>query len=381
MRSVLYALLAVLLAAPAVASPGVSVDRAATRRICQVTGEIDRATGQPTVNATESRFRFWGTDLGASFQHDGKTVFLFGDTHAVPGLPRPPDRDLVALSTDSDPEDCLRLDVLTDRDGGFRSLDVAGVSGGPFSVPTGGFSAGGAMYVTLTSDPTPATPMSRSVLARSTDGGLSFQPVYELSTDRFITVAAAKDRGAVLLWGSGSYRRSTVSLAMLPEDRADDRAALNYFAGLDAAGAPRWSRLERDAAPLFDQACVGELSVAWNPHLARWVMLYNCGAPSRILVRTADRPWGPWSEPQVLFDAAADGGFCRFMSAPGCRHLGDSHVREVTGEPYAPYLVAGLSRGVAGAFSDIYFLMSTWNPYVVVLMTARLRLAPERPSA
>lgn len=380
MPPLIPALVALALASPALASPAVSIDRAATSKICQVTGEIDRTTGRPTINATESRFRFWGTDLGASFEHDGKTVFLFGDTHPAAGLARLPDRDILAVSDDTDPEDCLSLDVLTDGDGGYRPLTIPSVGGGPFSVPTGGFSANGAMYVVATTDGNATQPMSRSVLARSTDNGRNFQPVYDLSTDRFITVATARHDGAVLLWGSGAYRRSTVSFAMLPEDRVDDRSAIRYFAGLDGGGEPRWSPREQDSAPLIDQDCVGEVSVAWTPDLAKWVMLYNCGQqPSRILLRTADRPWGPYSPPQTLFDAAADNGFCRFMNAAGCEILADSHAPQVAGDPYAPYQIAKFAKGVAGEYSDIYFLMSTWNPYNVVLMKARLLV--ERPSA
>jgi hypothetical protein len=379
MQPLIPALVLLVLVAPAIASPAVTIDRAATSRICQVTGEIDRSTGRPTINATESRFRFWGTDLGASFEYDGKMVFLFGDTHPAPGFERQRDRDILALSGDTDPEDCLTLDVLTDDDGGYRPLTIPGVGGGPFSVPTGGFSANGAMYVVATTDGNPATPMSRSVLARSTDHGRTFQSAYDLSTDRFITVATAQHDGAVLLWGSGAYRRSTVSFAMIPEGRADDRSAIRYFAGLDGSGEPRWSENEQDSVPLIDQQCVGELSVAWNPDLAKWVMLYNCGqTQSRILLRTAERPWGPYSPPQVLFDAAADNGFCRFMNAAGCEALADSHAPQVAGDPYAPYQIARFAKGVKGEYSDIYFLMSTWNPYNVVLMKARLLVEPPR---
>ena len=42
----------------------VTIDHTATRRICQVTGEVDRATGQPTVNTTETRFKFRGNRSG-----------------------------------------------------------------------------------------------------------------------------------------------------------------------------------------------------------------------------------------------------------------------------------------------------------------------------
>lgn len=384
------AAIAALVAAPAHAQPetgaAVAVDPAFTRKICQVTGQTDRASGRPTVNATESRAGFWGTDLGASFQHDGKTVFLFGDTHASPGVARRHDRDMLALSADSDPEGCLHLDFLRDGDGGYRPLSVAGVEGGEFSVPTGGFSANGAMYVALTTGRTPASPMARSVLARSDNGGRDFRPLYDFSSRHFINLAFAKAvDGAglppglsqpVLVWGSGRYRASDVRLAVLAEAGADDRSGLRYFAGTDAGGRPRWSASEDDSVPLLGQSCVGELSVAWSADLGTWVMLYNCGAPSRILARTADHPWGPWSSEQVAFDAVADGGFCHFMHDPKgvCgNHLSDPHSPGVAGDPYAPYIISGFTKGEPGRFADIYFLMSTWNPYNVVLMTARLR--------
>lgn len=383
--------LAAMAVAPAQAQQGagrsVVVDPGATRKICQLTGQTDRSTGRPTLNATESRARFWGTDLGSSFQHDGKTVFLFGDTHAAAGLERRRDRDMLATSVDADPEDCLRLDFVTDADGGYRPLAVAGVDGGEFSVPTGGFSANGALYVALTTGKSADSPMARSVLAKSTNGGRDFQPLYELSGRHFINAAFAKpaDRDGLpadmdrplLVWGSGKYRASDVRLAVMSEDHADQPGGLRYFVGTDAQGQPRWSADEGDSAPLLDQACVGELSVAWSADIGKWVMMYNCGAPARIVARTADRAWGPWSAEQVVFDATANNGFCRFMHDPkgGCGGaLSDPHSPQVAGDPYAPYMIAGMTKGQRGRHADIYFLMSTWNPYNVVLMTARLKL-------
>lgn len=378
--------LTVVAAAP-VSAQSVTVDHSATRKICQLTGQTDRSTGRPTLNATETRARFWGTDLGSSFQHDGKTVFLFGDTHPVAGLDRKPDRDILATSADTDPTGCLHLDFLTDADGGYRPLTVDGVDGGEFSVPTGGFSANGALYVALTTGKTADSPMARSVLAKSTNGGRDFQPLHTLSSRHFITAAfaqAADHAGLpadmarpLLVWGSGRYRASDVRLAVMAEDRADQPGAMRYFAGTDAHGQPRWSDAEADAAPLLNQTCVGELSVAWSADIGKWVMMYNCGAPARIVARTADHAWGPWSAEQVVFDASADNGLCRFMHAPKCGGaLSDPHSPQVVGDPYAPYMIAGMMRGQPGRQVDIPFLMSTWNPYNVVLMTTRLTLDP-----
>lgn len=355
----IHALLLILMVSAAHAAP--VVERG--RKICQLTGEVDRSIGQPTINRTETMARFWGTDLGASFEHDGKVVFLFGDTHAAPGLERARDRDIIATSTDGSPDDCLKLDVMTNADGGYRPLSIAGVDGGEFSVPTTGFSANGAMYVLATTGRSASKVMERSVLARSTNGGRDFQPLYTMSSQHFINAAAVQGDQGVMLFGSGAYRASSPHLAVLANP--EDRASLRYFAGMEG-DAPKWSAREDQAKPLFDQACVGEISAIWNQGLKKWVMVYNCGAPqSQILLRTADNAWGPYSNPQVLFDAAD--GFCTFMNALNCHQVSDPHNPQVAGDPYAPYLISRFSQG-----PDLYFLMSTWNPYNVVLMKARL---------
>jgi hypothetical protein len=48
-----------------------------TRKVVQLTGDNDRATGQKTINETGKRFGIYGTDLGVSFLHDGKLFFVW----------------------------------------------------------------------------------------------------------------------------------------------------------------------------------------------------------------------------------------------------------------------------------------------------------------
>jgi hypothetical protein len=54
-----------------------------TQRVCQLTGDFDRAAGIPTLSQTHKRFGVIATDLGSSFEHKGKLYFLFGDTHRI----------------------------------------------------------------------------------------------------------------------------------------------------------------------------------------------------------------------------------------------------------------------------------------------------------
>jgi hypothetical protein len=406
---------------------------ARTQKICQLTGEFDRERQQPTINRTETNnnLRLRGTDLGASFEHNGRIYFLFGDTHPSdrpfdpsrrynPNEPRPFNGDSIAWTTDTDPEQCLHLNFLRAPDRGYLSPKVRVLSFPPtflslggFEVPTGGFSANGRMYVFFTTDNSDQNVMGRSVLARLVDESQNlFTYLYDVSCRPGVVPCAVPDVGkfinispvivnnadipglpqstgqGLLLWGSGRYRESSPYLAYLPLGAVEDRRMLRYYAGIDArTGRPVWSSEESQAVKLFDQDCIGELSVTWNLFLRKWLMLYNCGNPRGINYRVADQPWGPWSPPAVLFDPWCDRGHCHFMHAGGdlsnCDSVDDemfrratdpprSRVREPGGE-YGPYVISRFTKGDATS-TTIYYLMSTWNPYQVVLMKSTLPL-------
>jgi hypothetical protein len=180
----------------------------------------------------------------------------------------------------------------------------------------------------------------------------------------------------VLLWGAGQYRQSDPYLAYVPLDKVEDRRAWQFFAGLQG-GSPRWSANEADAAAFFDQACLGEFSVEHNPFLKKWLLLYNCDSPRGINFRVSDTPWGDWSQPQVLFDPQRDAGYCAFIhqsfAIRQCDTLSDPGKENVSGGEYAPALISRFTTGDPTQ-TTIYFLMSTWNPYEVVLMKASLRV-------
>src|SRR5215213_3551983 len=101
--------------------PQIELVPGSLRKVCQLTGEWDRQRHTPAHNRTETRFGLVGTDLGASFEHDGRLWFLFGDTW--PGAPRMSEKptppgggssvenggDSVAWTTDRDPEPGIPL--------------------------------------------------------------------------------------------------------------------------------------------------------------------------------------------------------------------------------------------------------------------------------
>ncbi len=362
-----------------------------TQKICQLTGDLDRQTGQPTVNLTGSRYGVYGTDLGFSFLHDGRTWFLFGDTVGLHG------GDSIAYTQDGDPEDCLDLTFVTGTDGRYLPPSVPGITLGAFEVPAGGFSADGAMYIFFTTDHSEAQVMGRSVLARSDDGAQTFTYLYDVSTDKFINVAPVVVDNAslpglpesaglgLLAFGTGTYRRSNPYLAYVPLSSVEQRSAWLFFAGL-VSGAPTWSADEAAAVALFDHPCLGEFSVNWLADLGKWVMFYNCAFPRGINMRSADAPWGPWSEGEVIFDPWDDGGYCAFMHVSyqdrNCDSVQDPGRDDEWAGEYGPYIIpeGGIIPSLArthDGVTTVYFVMSTWNPYAVMLMKTELRLESE----
>ena len=239
----------------------------------------------------------------------------------------------------------------------------------------------------------------------------------------------------VFLWGRpgfigvGAHGRSLglyFGYVDMPAD-ADTPWAVQYFAGLDAQGAPRFSERERDAVALdLDAVATGvqpaeahdvvnQLSVAWVEPLGKWVMFYsggitrlpappllpNCGVlelftgamckdvvigDGAMRMRTADDPWGPWSAPHDLIaggdpDARpldnqyAPGGMLRH---PVCTDASCApHTADKTAQPgdygffYAANIIEQWIRP-AGKGVDIVWNASTWDPYRVILLRTRI---------
>jgi len=85
-----------------------------------------------------------------------------------------------------------------------------------------------------------------------------------------------------------------------------------------------------------------EMSVAWNSYLKKFVMLYT-NTLNDVVMRTADKPEGPWSEATTIVKTA-----------------------DIPGGIYAPY-IHPWSTG-----RDLYFTLSLWSNYSVMLMRTTL---------
>ena len=189
----------------------------------------------------------------------------------------------------------------------------------------------------------------------------------------------------VIIWGTGVYRKSDAYLAIVPAAHFESGKGARYFAGLDTAGNPTWSDKESDATAIVQNGTMGDLSVTWCKDLGLWLMTYDSrpSAPRGILFSYSPTPWGPWSEPQVLFNAVRDGALGKFIHNPRANPddglagpvigKGQANPGGVHGGAYAPYVIERFTK-LEGAELDLYYVLSTWNPYVVVLMKSRLRV-------
>jgi hypothetical protein len=293
-------------------------------------------------------------------------------------LGRPGARDFLAW-TAADKPDKITLDCRLAPDGKWSPLTVPGISQGGFEVPTGGVSVGGSMYVVCTTDHSPMKVMGRSVLAESQDDGKTFRKLYDLSTSKFINVSLQLTDDWLYIFGSGDYRKSSVFLARIKPAAVSNPSSLLYFTGFDSNKRPGWSSLEGDAVPLFHHDVVGELCVAYCEPVKRYVMLYNSSDARGITMRSAESPWGPWSAGTTIFEGWRDHGYGQFMHISSTFKqksdtFSDPKREAEWGGEYGPYIMSRFTSGSNGKNCRIYYTMSTWNPYQVVVMRSDLKL-------
>ena len=173
----------------------------------------------------------------------------------------------------------------------------------------------------------------RSVLTKFTPPA-KFQPlrtISQLPDGRFVKMSLHAEPGPiaglppggpyVIVWGTGEYRKSDAYLSIVPAAQFESGKGTRYFAGLEANGAPTWSEKEPDATPIVKNGTLGDLSVTWCKDLGLWLMTYDSRPPASrgILFSYSRTPWGPWSEPQVIFNPIRDGAVGKFIHNPNAR--------------------------------------------------------------
>ncbi len=369
------------------AGPSLTYISGSSAKVEQLLGDFDKQTKKPTLNLTQTRYGITGTDLGNSFEHNGKVYFLFGDV-PDPGAPDP-----MGYSESTDPTGQLALQFLSAKAGSFVPVKPPNVSMGPFEVPVAGISLNGTMFVVVSTGYTPERNAEKSLLTRFDETARTFTTVREIShlpNGRFIKMTlrptpqgltGLPGTGAyVLVFGSGVYRKSNAYLAAVPAQSFSTGDGTRYLAGLSGAE-PRWSDKEEDAVPIVTHPTIGDLSVTFLDQVGLWVMTYDSRDPQGVILRYAQKPWGPWSDAAVIFNDQRDHALGTFIHDPRIKPddglagpvIGAKDAAAVSGGTYAPYIIERFTR-IEGNMLTLHYVLSTWNPYTVVRMRSTLAL-------
>lgn len=418
-----YRLATVLGAALLLGCAAPTLRKVETVHMGQLTGTVLNNSGAVGIS---------GTDLGASFVEAGgqrRLIFLFGDVWTRDG--KRWDEDNAAWTTVTPvPTDTAmpKLRWFVRHDGQFQPPAFP-AGNGPvltgMNVPVEGVAVNGRNYVFFQTnwqrfDAPPNPPAgcpkygeeapwhhTHSVLAHTPGGDFDWSRLvvdWSAQTDKFINVSAFVEGDTVWIYGTGFYRRSHVYLAKAATADFPIRSQWQFYQGMKD-DQPRWGP-EQTAAAIVASCFGGELSVRPHPELG-YVMLYQAGDGdlSRVArgvhLRRATKPWGPWELPINLLDLGSDPAYGHVMhrrmpdhadyddglAEPG-RHKrreapdelecpGDGWRENCTGGEYGPYQIPQWTRKRSDGAFEIYYTLSSWNPYQTHLMRSVLALADD----
>jgi uncharacterized protein (TIGR03437 family) len=239
---------------------------------------------------------------------------------------------------------------------------------------------------------------------------------YEAPAGILGTPAPVVPEPDVVMFGLGLYRASNIYLSVIPASEfasgvdSGGNSATRYFSGM-SNGQPAWSSSESASVPIvtdLDPAnpTIGNLSAFFSQQLGLWLMTFDggrgSGADAGTYFTYAPQPWGPWSTPQLIFDGCRDKGFGTFIfyyyakasgntcpsampagvtSAPNSAGPAGPTISMTNNDPqttrgggYAPQMVQRFTE-ISGNTLMIFYTLSTWNPYAVVLMESDFTIA------
>lgn len=318
--------------------------------------------------------KFWDADLGVAFDHKKKLYLVLGDANRdarrVAG-------SVVGSSSDDDASDGLAIRWST-RAGGLprQVLKIEHKS----MVPAGAVSVDDRIYLFAMNvhkwsfDGPPPITVASGELFRSDDDGRTFKRVLRWSKREPMTNVCPvpgphpkePEKKVVWLFTTGKFRRSDVYLAWVAPGDLEKKEKYRYFAG-EKDGAPVWSAKIADAKPIVDGR-VGELSAQYDEKTNRWLLSYFdfSGPRGRWLLRAAEHPWGPFSEPAVLLKVGERLEWFKEATRPG----GDGRLKRVPwGGPYGGFVLpARFNKD-----GKVFFALSLWVPYRTFLVSVSVR--------
>jgi hypothetical protein len=307
---------------------------------------------------TEQRWNFKGGDEGSAFtDYTGRTLFLFGDSFGYEGNPfdnEGPDADwrsnLLGRSEDRDPTNGLSLTSFAVDGANHAKQFIARRSGEGSPIPTSGVAVGASLYVEYQRiNCLECSSVFGAGIARSDDDGQTWtQTTMWGATSNFVQGALTPPlNGKIYYLATPAGRRGCVRLASVDTGHIQSLSSWTYWTGSKWSAPGTSHESEATCVVSADNNDIGELSVAWNDYLQKWLMLYFTapGGHVRVEARTS-ADLKSWSAAVPVQTPVADGW-----------GLG----------AYAPMLIPSLSSG-----RDIYFGVSQATTYTMFLVHATL---------
>jgi hypothetical protein len=385
---------------PAFPAPG--------QQLSTSTSFVDWVTGNFLPNNTSQRFAIWGTDVGTMWDNgipddpstpynEHQVLIAVGDTFSGANMTGDWRANTILRSADG-----FLVDGMSIPDGEWFNGNMFG--GAPLSSPTtarqvifpSGLPAGVTLIPTAgISLPTPGTRFGAtqymsfmsvsqwgapgqwttnySALAYSTDNGENWTVAPQTvrynqpwsGNQNFQQSAFVRPGdGYVYVYGTPNGRQGAAYLSRVAERDILDLSKYDYYNagspggwfGWGATPAGWYKNDPSKATPVFGQdtgACgvanpgnqVSEMSVQYNKSLNKYVVLYG-DQFNNIVMRTSDTPQGTWSSAKVL-------------------------VAQQNGGIYAP-MMHPWSPSTMGTGTDLYWNLSLWSQYNVMLMRTDL---------
>ncbi|HZG58802.1 DUF4185 domain-containing protein [Paenibacillus sp.] len=347
-----------LLVSAAFAGGVAAVTPANAVKVARVTGATPAGETLPNPNQTHTNYQVYATDLGIMWDKGNGEIFvMFGDTYGQGwggsgAGPRGADwrSNVLAKSTDTNLSDGLTFSTMIQDTPGHAKELLASKKinfDEETVIPTAGVTVGSRHYVHYMSvhhwGAAGTWFTNYAGIAYSDDDGQNWtkHPTARWTNDgswsnKFQQAAFIKNGGYVYMYATPNGRFGDVYLARVQEHALLNKGDYRYW---DGNG---WSASESEARPVMVGAA-GEISVVYNSHFKRYMITYLNEDRQAIVMRDAPTLVGPWSGEKVL----------------------------ASGSAY-PGLYGAFIHPLSNNGTDLYFVMSQWDPYNSFLMKATL---------
>jgi hypothetical protein len=145
-----------------------------------------------------------------------------------------------------------------------------------------------------------------SGLAKSDRSTLRFERIFHLSATHDtesphvcygVTALPVEEEGYLYVYGS--YTKGYRHRCHVSRVRPDDIEDFSRYEFLSSP-APKWTADPKQAINIME-GMPTEMSVSFNRHLGAYLAVHSWETSGKIVGRTSDHPWGPWSDPVLLW--------------------------------------------------------------------------------